>query len=126
LLNTQQASAEEVAGHAIARPKEFDELPNVPFVKAEFPMTGASVFARACKEEGVGALFCCPGNYKVINAMAVQGTPVLCGGTERARAAAANGFRRVTGEIAATSGAEGPGLTTMICAVANANAARTP
>ena len=26
-------------------------------------MTGAQVFARACKEEGVAALFACPGNY---------------------------------------------------------------
>src|SRR5438046_9592763 len=28
-------------------------------------LTGAEVFARACKEEGLAALFCCPGNYGI-------------------------------------------------------------
>src|SRR5581483_8288745 len=38
----------------------------------------------------------------------------------------ADAFIRVTGEIAATSGTEGPGFANMICAVAAANAARSP
>jgi thiamine pyrophosphate-dependent acetolactate synthase large subunit-like protein len=40
--------------------------------------------------------------------------------------AAADGFIRVTGEIAACSGTEGPGFTNMIMNIAAANAARTP
>jgi thiamine pyrophosphate-dependent acetolactate synthase large subunit-like protein len=39
---------------------------------------------------------------------------------------AADAFIRVTGEIAISSGTEGPGFTDMICAIACANAARTP
>jgi thiamine pyrophosphate-dependent acetolactate synthase large subunit-like protein len=39
---------------------------------------------------------------------------------------AADAFIRVTGELAVTSGTEGPGFTDMICAIACANAARTP
>ena len=39
---------------------------------------------------------------------------------------AADGFIRVTGEVAAASGTEGPGFTNMICAIAAANAARSP
>jgi hypothetical protein len=30
-------------------------------------MTGADLFAKACKEENLAALFCCPGNYSIIN-----------------------------------------------------------
>jgi thiamine pyrophosphate-dependent acetolactate synthase large subunit-like protein len=126
LLASSEVSAQQLANHEMLRPKELDEAAQKPLPKIEFPMTGANVFAQACKEEGVGALFCCPGNYKVIHAMAEQGTPVISGRTELAMAAAADAFIRVTGEIAATSGTEGPGLTTMICAIANANAARTP
>src|SRR5260221_3670250 len=126
LLASGRVSAEQVAGHEMLRPKELDEPTRIPLAKIQFPMTGAHVFAKACKEEGVGALFCCPGNYKVIHAMAEQGTQVISGCTDLAMAAAADAFIRVTGEIAATSGTEGPGLTTMICAIANANAARTP
>jgi thiamine pyrophosphate-dependent acetolactate synthase large subunit-like protein len=40
--------------------------------------------------------------------------------------AAADGFSRVTGEVTATSGTEGPGFTHMIMNIAAANAARTP
>jgi thiamine pyrophosphate-dependent acetolactate synthase large subunit-like protein len=39
---------------------------------------------------------------------------------------AADAFIRVTGELAMASGTEGPGFTDMICAIAAANAARTP
>jgi len=38
-------------------------------------MTGAEVFATLCKEEDLAALFCCPGNYTVINAIAAAGVP---------------------------------------------------
>lgn len=89
-------------------------------------MTGAQVFAKACKAEGLAGLFCCPGNYTIINALAAEGIPAYGGRTEGAMCAAADGFIRVTGEIAATSGTEGPGFTAMIMEIAGANAARTP
>ena len=95
-------------------------------VTFNFPMTGAQVFARACKEEGVAALFACPGNYPVIHAMASSGIPAYGGRHEGSMAHAADAFIRVTGEIAVASGTEGPGFTDMICAIACANAARTP
>jgi thiamine pyrophosphate-dependent acetolactate synthase large subunit-like protein len=105
----------EFAAAAAASPKPF-----------AFPMTGAQVFARACKEEGVAALFTCPGNYPVIHAIATAGIPTFGGRHEGSMAHAADAFIRVTGEIAVTSGTEGPGFTDMICAIACANAARTP
>jgi len=89
-------------------------------------MTGAEVFARLCKEEELAAMFCCPGNYTVINAIAAAGIPAYGGRTEGAMCAAADGFSRVTGEATACSGTEGPGLTHMIMNIASANAARTP
>src|SRR5690349_20977028 len=89
-------------------------------------MTGAEVFAKLCKDEDLAALFCCPGNYTVINAIAAAGVPAYGGRTEGAMCAAADGFSRVTGEVTACSGTEGPGFTHMIMNIASANAARTP
>ncbi len=93
---------------------------------ADFPMTGAQVFAKACKAEGLAALFCAPGNYTVINALASEGVPCYGGRTEGMMCSAADGFARVTAEVAAASGTEGPGFTNMIMSVAAANAARSP
>jgi len=126
-LSAGKASA--VAGsdaRPIRIPEEFASAAKATPRKAEFPMTGAQVFARVCKEEGLAALFCCPGNYNVINAIALEGIPAYSGRHEGAMCHAADAFIRVTGEIAAASGTEGPGFTDMICAVAAANAARTP
>ena len=89
-------------------------------------MTGAEIFAKLCKEEDLAALFCCPGNYTVINAIAAAGVPAYGGRTEGAMCAAADGFSRVTGEATACSGTEGPGFTHMIMNIASASAARTP
>ena len=89
-------------------------------------MTGAEVFAKLCKDEDLAAMFCCPGNYTVINAIAAAGVPAYGGRTEGAMCAAADGFSRVTGEATACSGTEGPGFTHMIMNIASANAARTP
>jgi thiamine pyrophosphate-dependent acetolactate synthase large subunit-like protein len=89
-------------------------------------MTGAEVFAKLCKEEDLAAMFCCPGNYTVINAMAAAGIPSYGGRSEGPMCAAADGFSRVTGEATACSGTEGPGFTHMIMNIASANAARTP
>ncbi|MEO8026296.1 MAG: thiamine pyrophosphate-binding protein [Bryobacteraceae bacterium] len=89
-------------------------------------MTGAEVFAKLCKDEDLAALFCCPGNYTVINAIAAAGVPSYGGRSEGSMCAAADGFSRVTGEATACSGTEGPGFTNMIMNIAGASAARTP
>jgi len=89
-------------------------------------MTGAEVFAKVCVDEDLAAMFCCPGNYTVINAVASAGIPAYGGRTEASMCAAADGFSRATGEAVATSGTEGPGFTNMIMNIAAANAARTP
>ena len=119
------AAAEEDA-KPITIPSEFEAAARAPRAPVDFPMIGAQVFARACKEEGVGALFCCPGNYLVVHAMAELGIPTFSGRHEGSLCHAADAFCRATGEIAATSGTEGPGFTDMICGIAAANAARSP
>jgi thiamine pyrophosphate-dependent acetolactate synthase large subunit-like protein len=89
-------------------------------------MSGAEVFAQVCEQENLAGLFCCPGNYTVINALAAAGIPAYGGRSEGAMCAMADGFSRATGEVVATSGTEGPGFTNMIMNIAAANAARTP
>lgn len=89
-------------------------------------MSGAEVFAQLCVKEELAALFCCPGNYTVINALAAAGIPSYGGRNEGSMCAMADGFSRATGEVTATSGTEGPGFTNMIMNIAAANAARTP
>ena len=122
-------TAAQLAASAVAPirvPAEFAAATAATPVSFEFPMTGAQVFARACKEEGVAALFACPGNYGIVHALAASGIPAYGGRHEGSMAHAADAFIRVTGEIAVASGTEGPGFTDMICAIACANAARTP
>lgn len=114
---------------SIRIPKEIPESLNETPKPGSFEgrgMTGAEVFAKLCKEEELAALFCCPGNYTVINAIAAAGVPAYGGRTEGSMCAAADGFSRVTAEVTATSGTEGPGFTHMIMNIAAANAARTP
>ncbi|HYB96545.1 MAG TPA: thiamine pyrophosphate-binding protein [Vicinamibacterales bacterium] len=128
-VGAQQGSQNTAAGGDAAPiriPAEFSAATSAAPVEFAFPMTGAQVFARACKEEGVAALFACPGNYPIIHAMASSGIPAYGGRHEGSMAHAADAFIRVTGEIAVASGTEGPGFTDMICAIACANAARTP
>ena len=126
LVDRQAAAAEDAKSATIRIPAEFAEGAKLPAAKADFPMTGAQVFARVCKEEGLAALFSCPGNYSIVNAIAQEGIPTYSGRHEGAMCHAADGFCRVTGEIAAASGTEGPGFTNMINAIAAANAARSP
>ena len=120
------SESEEASGSKISVPKEILEQVNAPLPEIDFPMTGADVFGRACKEEGLAALFCCPGNYDVTHSIRHHGIPAYSGRHEGSMCHAADAFIRVSGEIAAASGTEGPGFTDMICAVAVANAARTP
>ena len=121
-----ETAGAEVEGSLIRVPDEFTQAAKATPVKANFPMTGAQVFARLCKEEGLAALFSCPGNYPVVNAIALEGIPTYSGRHEGAMCHAADGFCRITGEVAAASGTEGPGFTDMINAIAAANAARSP
>jgi thiamine pyrophosphate-dependent acetolactate synthase large subunit-like protein len=114
---------------SIRIPKEIPESLNETPKPGSFEgngMTGAEVFAKLCIDEDLAAMFCCPGNYTVINAVAAAGVPSYGGRTEGAMCAAADGFSRATGEATATSGTEGPGFTHMIMNIAAANAARTP
>ena len=59
----------------ITIPDEFKTAKAAALPTVDFPMSGAQVFARACKEEGVKALFCCPGNYDIVHAIADTGVP---------------------------------------------------
>lgn len=110
-------------------PKEFTSSLNDKPVDATFAgngMMGADVFAQLCKKEGLAALFCCPGNYTVVHAIASAGIPTYGGRTETNMAAAADGYSRATGEVVACSGTEGPGFTNMVTSIAAAHFARTP
>jgi thiamine pyrophosphate-dependent acetolactate synthase large subunit-like protein len=114
---------------SISIPKEITETLNEPVRIGSFEsggILGAQVFANACKAENLAALFCCPGNYDIINAIAATGIPSYGGRSEGAMASAADGFSRVTGEVTACSGTEGPGFTNMIMNIAVAHRARTP
>jgi thiamine pyrophosphate-dependent acetolactate synthase large subunit-like protein len=114
---------------SIAIPKEVPTTLNESPKPGSFEgrgMTGAEVFAKLCKDEELAGLFCCPGNYTVINAIAAAGVPSYGGRSEGAMCAMADGFSRVTGEVTACSGTEGPGFTHMIMNIASAHAARTP
>ena len=122
----QQGGRAAAADSQITIPPEFAAAESSTAPSLEFPMGGAEVFARACKEEGLAALFCCPGNYTITHAMAVAGIPTYGGRAEGAMAHAADAFIRSTGEVAACSGDQGPGFMNTIVGVACANAARTP
>lgn len=124
--SAQSAPGESGGGAGIKIPSEFGAAATAKGKDYTFPMSGAEVFAKACKDEGVAALFCCPGNYTVIHALASAGIPAYGGRHEGSMAHAADAFIRSTGELAVASGTEGPGFTDMICAIAAANAARTP
>jgi thiamine pyrophosphate-dependent acetolactate synthase large subunit-like protein len=110
-------------------PKEIDEsMSEKPYV-ASFQgngMTGAQIFADLCLKEDLAAMFCAPGNYTVIHAMAAAGIPSYGGRTEGSMVNAADGYSRATGEVVACSGTEGPGFTHMIMGISGAYFARTP
>jgi hypothetical protein len=120
-----EAKASDTAG-SLKLPEAFGVAAQTPAESYALPMTGAALFAKACKDEGLAAMFCCPGNYTVTHAMAKIGIPVYTGRDERSMVHAADAFTRVTGEVSATSGTEGPGFTNLVSGLANARAARTP
>ena len=106
-------------------PTALGEAPVTPAFDGN-GMMGADVFAKLCKDEGLAAMFCCPGNYTVTHAIAAAGIPSYGGRTEGTMAAAADGYARATGEVVACSGTEGPGFTNMITSIASAYYARIP
>jgi acetolactate synthase-1/2/3 large subunit len=113
---------------SIRIPKTVDESLNAPPRRASFAgegMTGAQVFANLCKDEDLPALFCAAGNYSIVNEIAQVGIPCYGGRTEGGMCAAADGFCRVTGEAAACSGTEGPGITHMMMNIGSAHFANS-
>lgn len=123
----KSAQAADQAGEpAIVRTQAHKIFKDAPIKEFSFPAQGADLFAKVCKDEGLAALFCCPGNYSIVSAIANVGIPTYGGRTEGPMCSAADAFIRVTGEVAAASGTEGPGFTNMICAIATASTARSP
>lgn len=120
-----QASGEILAQQPTI-PGAFATAAQTPFKDVDWPLNGGQVFAKICKAEGLAALFCCPGNYTVVHAIAEEGISTVSARDERSGGHAADAFIRASGELAACSGTEGPGFTNMITAVAEAKAARTP
>jgi acetolactate synthase I/II/III large subunit len=113
---------------SIRTPKAVDESLNAPPRRADFTgqgMTGAQIFANLCKDEDLPALFCAAGNYSIVNEIAQVGIPCYGGRTEGGMCAAADGFCRVTGEVAACSGTEGPGITHMMMNIGSAHFANS-
>ena len=115
---------------SISIPSDFtesrNEAPVDKSISGEGGLTGAEIFANLCKEEKLSALFMCPGNYTITHAMAAAGIPSYGGRREGNMAAAADGYARATGEVAACSGTEGPGFADMIMSISAAYFANTP
>ena len=124
----QSPKSVEAAIPSIRIPKAVDESLNAPASRADFSgqgMTGAQIFAKLCKDEDLPALFCAAGNYSIVNEIAQVGIPCYGGRTEGGMCAAADGFCRVTGEVAACSGTEGPGITHMMMNIGSAHFANS-
>ena len=58
-------------------PTALGETPLTPAFDGN-GMMGADVFAKLCKDEGLAAMFCCPGNYTVTHAIAAAGREIEC------------------------------------------------
>lgn len=128
-FTADQANIADVSIPSIRIPDDFTASLDQAPAPGKFEgrgMSGAEVFAQVCVKEELAALFCCPGNYTVINALAAAGIPSYGGRMEGSMCAMADGFSRATGQVVATSGTEGPGFTNMIMNIAAADAARTP
>lgn len=124
----QSPKSVEAAIPSIRIPKAVDVSLNAPASQADFSgqgMTGAQIFAKLCKDEDLPALFCAAGNYSIVNEIAQIGIPCYGGRTEGGMCAAADGFCRVTGEVAACSGTEGPGITHMMMNIGSAHFANS-
>lgn len=114
------------AGVVPTVPAAYEDFKSAVFPESTWPLSGGQVFAKIAKAEGLAALFCSPGNYTIVNAIADEQIPVVSCRDERSGGHAADAFIRASGELAACSGTEGPGFTNMVTAIAEAKAARTP
>jgi acetolactate synthase-1/2/3 large subunit len=120
--------SDETGVPSVRTPQAVTESMNAPARRSDFKgkgLTGAQIFANLCKDEELPALFCAAGNYSIVNEIAQVGIPCYGGRTEGGMCAAADGFCRVTGEIAACSGTEGPGLTHMMMNIGSAHFANS-
>ena len=129
VIASPRAGSSEPASLPLQVPKAVEESLSALPRRMEFTgdgMTGAQVFANLCKDEDLAALFCAAGNYNIINEIAQVGIPCYGGRTEGGMCSAADGFSRVTGEVAACSGTEGPGITHMIMNIAAAHSSNSP
>jgi len=104
---------------------EFAAAHGATLPKLDFPLTGAQVFARACRTKASRPCSAVRATTPSFTPLRPRAFP-LRGRHEGSMAHAADAFIRSTGELAVCSGTEGPGFTDMICAIACANAARTP
>ena len=127
-------SAGDKSEHTVTRipsiriPKAVEQSLNAPPKRSDFSgegLTGAQIFANLCRDEDLPALFCAAGNYHIVNEIAQVGIPCYGGRTEGGMCAAADGFCRVTGEFAACSGTEGPGITHMMMNIGSAHFANS-
>ena len=75
ILQNESSQAQIADPLNIKIPKEIPQTLAEAAKPANFPMTGAEVFAKFMKDEGVAGFFCCPGNYNMINAIAAEGIP---------------------------------------------------
>ncbi len=119
----------EAGNPSIRMHNAVDASLNAPPRRADFTgqgITGAQIFANLCKDENLAALFCAAGNYHIVDEIAQVGIPCYGGRTEGGMCAAADGFCRVTGEVAACSGTEGPGFTHMMMNIGSAHFANSP
>ena len=82
MLQNKESSAQEQESLDIRIPEEIPRTLAEAARPANFPMTGAEVFAKFCSDEGVAGFFCCPGNYNMINAIAAEGIPSYGGRSE--------------------------------------------
>ena len=128
VIASPRPGSSEPASFPLQVPKAVEESLSAPPRRMEFTgegMTGAQVFANLCKDEDLPALFCAAGNYAIVDEIAQVGIPCYGGRTEGGMCAAADGFCRVTGEAAACSGTEGPGITHMMMNIGSAHAANS-
>ena len=91
-------------------------------------MLVAEAVGRALAREGVGAVFGVlgSGNLVVTNALRDAGVPFVAARHEGGAICMADGYARVSGELAACSVHQGPGLTNAVTGLTEAAKSRTP
>ena len=119
------ASAAEEDVKPIAIPSEFEKAKAAP-CRRSTSRCRARRCSRGPARRGRQGAVLLPGQLRRRARHRRHGIPVYSGRHEGSLCHAADAFCRATGEVAATSGTEGPGFTDMICAISAANSARSP